>query len=32
MGMLIYYLQLKESQEAKNYAENFAKYYEIYLT
>ena len=31
MRMLIYYLQLKESQEAKNYAENFAKYYERYI-
>ena len=28
--MLIYHLQLKESQEAKSYAENFAKYYERY--
>ena len=32
MRMLTYYPQLKESPKAKNYAENFAKYYEIYLT
>ena len=32
MRMLIYYLQLKESQEAKNYAENFAEYYEDILS
>ena len=30
MRMLIYHLQLKESQEAKSDAENFAKYYERY--